>query len=55
MWFECGFVGKFGAKLIIGESVGFFGFLYLYRKKVVWIVGLKVGGVIGGSVGFSRV
>ena len=23
MWFVGGFVGKFGAKLIIGESVGF--------------------------------
>ena len=29
--------------------------LYLYRKKVVWIVGLRLGCVVGKSVEFSRV
>ena len=29
--------------------------LYLYRKKVVWIVGLEFGCEIGESVDFSRV
>ena len=33
----------------------FFGFLYLYRKKVIWIVGLDLGCVIGKSVDFSGV
>ena len=29
----------FNEKLVIGESVDFLRILYLYRKKVVWIVG----------------
>ena len=37
--FDVSFVGKFSEKLVIGESVDFLVILYLYRKKVVWIVG----------------
>ena len=32
-----------------------FGFLYLYRKKVVLIVGFRLGWEIGESVDFSGV
>ena len=41
--FVCGFVGKFVEKLVIGKSVDFLVILYLYRKKVVWIVGWGFG------------
>ena len=42
----------FSEKLLIGENVDFLWFLYLYRKKVVWIVGCKLGWEIGESVDF---
>ena len=37
------------------KVVIFFGFLYLYGKKVVWIWGWDLGCVMGESIDFSRV
>ena len=46
----------FDEKLLIGKSVDFFlGFLCLYRKKVVWIEGWKLGWEMGESVDFSGI
>lgn len=45
----------FNEKWVIGESVGFLWILYLYRKKVVWVVGLDLGYEMGKSVDFSGV
>ena len=53
--FVCGFVGKFDKKLVIGEMWIFFRFLYLYRNKVVLIVGLDLGCEMGESVDFCGV
>lgn len=53
--FVCGFVGKFVEKLVIGKSVDFLVILYLYRKKVVWIVGFGLGWEMDESIDFSVV
>ena len=45
----------FNEKFVIGENVDFLGFLYLYRKKVVWIVGWDLGCMMVESADFSRV
>ena len=45
----------FNEKLVIGESWDFIGVLYLYRKKVVWIMGLDLVCWMGKSIDFSWV
>ena len=45
----------FNEKLVIGESGDFLRILYLYRKKVVWIVDLNWVCWMGESVDFSGV